>query len=150
MSRRWRLPRLGVSRQDAGIVVALLCFATALWLPPVSLQRPSYSYLVSFDLTQSMDVPDMARDGQPITRLEAARDAMRALLPRLPCGSRLGWAIFADYRSVPLMLPVEVCSHYGELLSSLDRIDGRMRWANASNVGKGVTWAVRTASSVGW
>lgn len=149
MSRRLRLPLLAVSRQDGTIVAALLFFAAALWLPPLTLQRPSYSYLVTFDLTQSMDVPDMLRDGKPISRLEAARDAMRALLPRLPCGSRLGWAIFADYRSMPLMLPVEACSHYDDLLTSLERIDGRMRWANASNVGKGVTWSVRTANKVG-
>lgn len=149
MSRRWRLSPPAVSRQDGTIVAALLFFAAALWLPTLTLQRPSYSFLVTFDLTQSMDVPDMLRDGEPISRLDAARDAMRALLPRLPCGSRLGWAIFADYRSVPLMLPVEVCSHYEDLLTSLERIDGRMRWANASNVGKGVTWSVRTADQVG-
>jgi mxaL protein len=73
---------------------------------------------------------------------------MRELLPRLPCGSRVGWAVFADYRTLPLLLPVEVCSHYDELLASLERIDGRMRWANASNVAKGATWTVRTARKV--
>ncbi len=148
--RRWRLPLQlhAVGRRDGVIAVAALLFALALWLPPVTLQRPTYSYLVTFDLTQSMDVEDAVWNGAPVARLAAARAAMRELLPRLPCGSRLGWAIFADYRTLPLMLPVEVCSHYDELLASLERIDGRMRWANASNVGKGVTWTVRTARAI--
>ena len=154
---KWRLPgwRLlhlpqvhALGRTDGSIVAAVLLFALALWLPPVTLQRPTYNYLVTFDLTQSMDVEDMAWNGQPASRLAAARVAMRELLPRLPCGSRVGWAVFADYRTLPLMLPVEVCSHYDDLLASLERIDGRMRWANASNVAKGATWTVRTARTV--
>ena len=148
----WRLLHLpqvhAVCRTDGTIVAAVLLFALALWLPPVMLQRPTYNYLVIFDLTQSMDVEDVAWNGQPASRLVAARAAMHELLPRLPCGSRVGWAIFADYRTLPLLLPVEVCGHYEELLASLERIDGRMRWANASNVAKGATWSVRTARSV--
>jgi mxaL protein len=96
-----------------------------------------------------MDVEDAKADGRPASRLEAARAAMRAALPRLPCGSKLGWAVFADYRTLVLLQPVEVCRHYEELLTALGRIDGRMRWANASNVGKGLTWAVRGARDAG-
>ena len=132
-------------RLDVRIAAAALLLVAALVLPPVTLQRPSYAYLVAFDITQSMDVQDARADGRPASRLDAARAAMRAALPRLPCGSRIGWAAFADYRTLVLLKPVEVCGHYDELLAALDRIDGRMRWANASNVGKGITWAVRGA-----
>jgi mxaL protein len=66
----------------------------------------------------------------------------------LPCGSTIGWSIFADYRVLPLLLPVEVCGHYEELLASLEQIDGRMRWANASNIGKGATWVLRVAKQL--
>jgi mxaL protein len=146
---RWRAAanRVGalLRRLDARIAAAALLLVAALGLPPVTLQRPSYAYLVAFDITQSMDVQDARADGRPASRLDAARAAMRAALPRLPCGSRIGWAAFADYRTLVLLKPVEVCGHYDELLAALDRIDGRMRWANASNVGKGITWAVRGA-----
>ncbi len=56
---------------------------------------------------------------------------------------------FAEYRSLLLLSPVEVCSNYNDLLTSLNRIDGRMRWANASEVGKGVYWSARTALAEG-
>lgn len=151
--RMWPRLRLQLhrpGRSDRPIVAAVLLLALAVLLPPLTLPRPTYSVLVTFDLTQSMDVPDMpgGDGGPPQSRLAAARSAVRALLPRLPCGSRVGWAIFADYRVLPLMLPVEVCSHYEELLLTLDRIDGRMRWADVSKVAKGATWAVRTARAV--
>ncbi len=44
-----------------------------------------------------------------------------------------------------LLAPIEVCSNYNDLLASLNNLDGRMRWANASEVGRGVYWSVRTA-----
>ncbi len=150
----WRQPGMlgsqlrAVWRREHALAGAVLLLALALALPPITLERPRVTYLVTFDLTQSMDVEDMVRDGRSLSRLDAARAAVRELLPRLPCGSRVGWAIFADYRTLPLMLPVEVCSHYEDLLAALDAIDGRMRWANASNIAKGVTWSIRTARNV--
>jgi mxaL protein len=144
--RGWaRLAGAAARRLDARVAAAVLLLAVALALPPIALNRPSYAYLVAFDITQSMDVEDAWADGRPASRLEAARAAMRAALPGVPCGSKIGWAVFADYRTLVLLQPVEVCRHYEELLAALARIDGRMRWANASNVGKGITWAVRGA-----
>ncbi len=137
------------TRANWPISLALALLAAAVWLPPVTLDRSTWSYMVTFDITQSMDVEDVAVGGVPMTRLAASRATMREALRRLPCGSKLGWSVFADYRVMPLLLPVEVCSHYEELLASLARIDGTMRWANASNVGKGVSWTLRTALAIG-
>lgn len=147
MIRFWRW-----LRGDNGnwpLALALLLLALAVWPPRVQMQRPVFNWQVSFDITQSMNVEDVALGGAAVSRLTLARAAMREVLGALPCGSKVGWSIFADYRSVVILTPVEVCSHYEELLASLDRIDARMRWANASNVSKGVTWAVRGARSIG-
>jgi len=149
--RRW----LSASRRLFGgtgngpLLLAMLLLALAVWPPRVQLQRPVFNWQVSFDITQSMNVEDVELNHAAVSRLTLARAAMREVLGALPCGSRVGWSIFADYRSVVILTPVEVCSHYEELLASLERIDGRMRWANASNVSKGVTWAVRGARSIG-
>ncbi|EWS57524.1 hypothetical protein Y694_04494 [Methylibium sp. T29-B] len=143
---RW-LVRQG-RRADLVLTLALLLLVAAVALPPFMLQRATFHYLVAFDITQSMNVEDVERDGAPLSRLAYARSAMRDALREMPCGSKIGWAVFADYRVMPLLLPVEVCSHYEELLASLDRIDGRMRWANASNIGKGMSWTIRTARAI--
>ena len=136
-------------RAHPAIAAALLLLLAAVWTPPLTLQRPVFSYMVTFDITQSMNVEDVEHAGAMVSRLALARVAMHDTLRRLPCGSLIGWSVFADYRALPLTLPVEVCSQYEELLASLDMIDGRMRWANASNIGKGVAWTVRSAKSIG-
>jgi len=149
--RSW-LARAGrgiATRHNLPIAAATLLLGAAVWLPPLTLQRPTYQYLVTFDVTQSMDVDDQRLAGVAVTRLAFARAAAREALRRLPCGSKLGWAVFADYRVMPLLLPVEVCANYDGLLASLDSIDGRMRWANASNIGKGATWVIRSARAMG-
>lgn len=140
-----RLAASLVSRHNLPIALAAALIAAGVWLPPIALQRPTFQYLVTFDVTQSMEVADQTLAGAPASRLAYARAAAREALRRMPCGSKLGWAVFADYRVMPLLMPVEVCSNYEGLLASLDQIDARMRWANASNVGKGASWVVRTA-----
>ena len=131
------------------LLAALLLLGLATWPPRVQLQRPVFEWQVSFDITQSMNVEDVELNHAAVSRLTLARAAMRDVLAALPCGSKVGWSVFADYRSLVILAPIEVCSHYEELLASLERIDARMRWANASNIGKGVTWAVRGARSIG-
>ena len=129
--------------------VALALLVIALFAPKVNLPHDTYEYIVFFDITQSMDVQDYEIDGLPVSRLEYARNSVRRALRELPCGSRIGWGAFAEYRSLLLLAPVEVCGNYSDLLASLDRIDGRMRWANASEVGKGAYWSARTALAEG-
>lgn len=148
MSAWRRLARGLVSRPNLPFAAAALLLAAAVWLPPLTLQRATFQYLVAFDVTQSMEVEDQQLAGVAATRLAYARAAAREALRRMPCGSRLGWAVFADYRVMPLMLPVEVCAHYDALLASLEQVDGRMRWANASNIGKGATWVLRSARAI--
>jgi mxaL protein len=125
--------------------IALALLLVALFAPRINLPQRTYDYIVFFDVTQSMDVQDYELGGTLVSRLDYARYAVRRALGNLPCGSRVGWGAFAEYRSLLLLAPVEVCSNYNDLLASLDNISGRIRWANASEVGKGVYWSVRTA-----
>ncbi|MEJ1962585.1 MAG: hypothetical protein WDO56_13985 [Gammaproteobacteria bacterium] len=127
------------------LLAALLLFVVALFTPQLKLAHDTYDYIVIFDITQSMDVEDYEVGGVPVSRLGYARSAVREVLRDLPCGSRVGWGAFAEYRSLLLLSPVEVCANYNDLIASLDKIDGRMRWANASEVGRGVYWSVRVA-----
>jgi mxaL protein len=133
----------GRSSLTLWLALALLLLALSGWR--VNILQRTYDYIVFFDITQSMDVQDYELGGSPVSRLDYARYAVRRALGELPCGSRVGWGAFAEYRSLLLLAPVEVCSNYNDLLASLDKIDGRIRWANASEVGKGVYWSVRTA-----
>jgi mxaL protein len=129
--------------------LACIFLLTALLIPPFNVSRTTYDYLVVFDITQSMNVEDYDLNGIPTSRLAFAREAVRRALHELPCGSRVGWGVFAEYRTLVLLAPIEVCNNYNDLLASLDRIDGRMRWGNASEISKGLFWALRGARDVG-
>ena len=137
-TRSWLTPTL-----------AFLLLLVAILIPPFNISRTTYDYLVVFDITQSMNVEDYDINGIPTSRLTFARAAVRRTLHELPCGSRVGWGVFAEYRTLVLLAPIEVCSNYNDLLASLDRIDGRMRWGNASEISKGLFWAMRGARDVG-
>jgi mxaL protein len=128
---------------------AAALLALALVLPPLPVTRRTVDAIVVFDITQSMDVADATLDGEPATRLAFARASAARALRELPCGSRIGWAAFTEYRTLLLLAPIEVCSHYGDLLATLAPIDGRVRWAEASEVSKGVFWALRAAREIG-
>lgn len=147
--RRAATLRSAFDRNSLLLWIALALLLVALFAPRAKLPHDTYEYVVFFDITQSMDVQDYEIGGSPVSRIEYARYAMRRALRELPCGSRVGWGAFAEYRSLLLLAPVEVCDNYNDLLASLNNIDGRMRWANASEVGKGVYWSVRTALEEG-
>ncbi|MEX3638133.1 MxaL protein [Paraburkholderia sp. BR14320] len=130
--------------------LALVALIAAVAMPDVTLPRHTFNYIVTFDITQSMDVEDVVLDGAPVSRLKFAQAAMRDALERLPCGSKVGWSVFTGQRVLLLMAPVEVCGNYDALLVSLDGIDGRMRWTNWSRIAEGGVYsAVRVAKDVG-
>jgi mxaL protein len=145
-----RLPALPVPLRGAGLLAAAaLLLVLALAMPAVTLPLARSESIVVFDITQSMDVQDVQLDGAPVSRLAFARESARRALRELPCGSRVGWAAFTEYRTLMLLAPIEVCENYNDLLATLDEIDGRIRWGNASEVAKGVFWAVRAARELG-
>ncbi len=130
-------------------VAAFLLLVVAFVLPPYNLPRDVQTYLVFIDITQSMNVEDYDNEGTPVSRLTFAHQAMRRAIRDLPCGSRIGLGAFADYRVMLLLAPIEVCGNYNDLLVALDYVDGRMRWKNASEIAKGVSWAIKAAREIG-
>ena len=129
------------------LIAALVLLIAALFTPRWNLPHDTFEYVVFFDITQSMDVADYDIGGAPVSRLDFAKRAVARELRDLPCGSRVGWGAFAEYRSLLLLSPVEVCANYNDLLASLAQIDGRMRWAEASEIVKGLRWAIEAAQS---
>jgi len=95
-----------------------------------------------------MDVRDEQFGDHPVSRLAFARQALRRALEQLPCGSKLGWAIFTEYRSFLLFAPVEVCANRAELRATLDGIDNRMAWTGSSEIAKGLHSAIGIAKAL--
>lgn len=140
MKRIWSaLRRSWRENRDRWLLTgAALALIASLLHPGWNVEQPLYNDVVMFDVTQSMNVLDQQLDGKPVSRLYFAKHALRQALTQLPCGSKIGWGLFTEYRSFLLFQPVEVCANLNELRSTLDRIDGLMAWTGNSEIAKGL------------
>jgi mxaL protein len=136
----WQRVRLGFRRQREAWLLggAALALALGFLQPTVPWKRGLFEQIVVIDVTQSMNVTDQRLEGKPVSRLAFAKHALRQTLSALPCGSKIGWALFTEHRSYLLFAPVEVCEHLDELRATLDAIDNRMAWIGGSEVAKGL------------
>ncbi len=136
--------------KPARAALLAVCALTALALlgPRPVLPRRVFDGIVVLDITQSMNTLDALQDGRPISRLAFAKAKLHRALARLPCGARVGWGVFTEYRSYVLLLPVEVCANYSELSAVLDRIDGTMAWGGGSEISKGLISALRISGRI--
>ena len=120
------------------LIGAALALAATFLNPVATVDRALFDQVIVLDITQSMNVTDYQLEGKPVSRLSYAKHALRQLLLELPCGSKVGWGVFTEYRSFLLIAPIEVCENLTELRSTLDNIDGRMAWTGNSEVAKGL------------
>jgi mxaL protein len=128
------------------LLTAAACLLAACLLNPGwPVERARFDHVIVLDITQSMDVQDESLDGAPVSRLVYAKHALRQALLRLPCGSKVGWGVFTEYRSFLLFEPVEVCANLSELRSTLTHMDGRMAWSGNSEIAKGLHSAIDVA-----
>lgn len=125
-------------RRRWALLLAALALAATFLQPGVNLPRELFEHVVVIDVTQSMNVADQRLNGASTSRLALVKHALRLALDELPCGSKLGWAIFTEHRSYLLLTPVEVCANRAELRATLAGIDGRMAWSGGSEVAKGL------------
>lgn len=129
----------------AALVLAL---ATA-WVPPLPLTRDGVQVLAVVDITGSMNVRDYTANGQPQSRLDAAKAALRHLLAGLPCGSRFALGLFTERRPFLLFAPVEVCENFTPLDGAIAALDWRMAWEADSRVTAGLDRAIAMAGEIG-
>lgn len=110
-----------------------------LYLRPVEERpRPAYNLTFIVDVTRSMNVADYAERERPQSRLEFAKHALRELLVKLPCGSKVGLGLFTERRSTLLFEPLDVCGSYAEIDAAIAKVDWRMAWAADSNIAQGL------------
>lgn len=119
--------------------------------PQIMLTRQRYELFLVVDITQSMNTRDMALRESGGARVETSRlaftrAALAGALATLPCGSRVALGVFTEYRTLPLLAPLEVCAHHEALRATIERIDGTLAWASASEVSRGVESALQVAS----
>lgn len=140
-------PRLSARRV---LLLAFALLALAVADPGWMGQRREHEVIAVLDITQSMDAADMTLPGDPtpVSRLARTRQLLGLAVAHMPCGSRLGLAVFSEYRSLVLLTPLEVCEHYSELKSTLAAINTTMAWSGNSEIAKGLYGTIASAKSL--
>ncbi len=131
-------------RRLAPPLAAAVFAAAAAFGPSLPLERDLRDALVTVDVTRSMNVRDM----NGLTRLEAARAALRLWIADQPCGTRVGLAIFTERRSLTLFEPVEVCADFATLSAALEALNWRMAWEGDSMISRGLDHALDRAAQL--
>jgi mxaL protein len=131
------------------VAAALAVTLATLIVPRVTLQREVYDIVAVLDITSSMNTRDLVAAGQPESRLQATKSALRATLAALPCQSRLGLGIFTERQTFLLFDPVEVCENFAAIDDAIAGLDWRMGWEGGSLVAKGLYSAIGIAQSLG-
>lgn len=120
------------------MLLACLLLLIALGNPSLSLPRRTYDFMFVLDITGSMNVADAGLPEARQTRLALARQLVREALEEIPCGSEAGLGVFTEHRTFLLFAPIEVCENHLVISTMIDEIDGRMAWAELSEVAKGL------------
>lgn len=110
----------------------------ALMNPSLTIPRNTHNFIFVLDITGSMNVADVAVGGSSMSRLEFGNQLVRKAVDEMACGSRAGLAVFTEHRTFLLFAPVEICENHLVISTMLDEIDGRMAWAELSEVAKGL------------
>jgi mxaL protein len=117
------------------LLVSTTLLIVALLLPTVSLSVKTYDYVFMVDITKSMNVMDYQDEqGNSMSRLEFVKQSMLSSARSLPCGSRIGLAVFTERMPALLYSPIEVCTDYPVLEASINKLDWRMAWVADSNI----------------
>jgi mxaL protein len=115
-------------------LAALGLLIGSFFLPPLRLKLPIYNIVAVLDITGSMNTRDEMSIGSAASRIALEKAALADMLSALPCGSRLGLAIFVERRPFLLFEPIESCGNYSLLLSEIAAIDWKMGWDSESHV----------------
>jgi mxaL protein len=131
--------------QCTALLLLLATFAT----PKIQFSQKIYDVVAVLDITGSMNATDQFLGGESVSRITMEKRALHALLAALPCGSKLGVAIFVEERPFLLFEPMDVCGNFAPLDQAIAGIDWRMGWDSESHIAAGLHAAIITARDAG-
>ena len=125
-------------REIICLTAALALLLVALFRPTIPIRRDIYTYLLIVDITQSMNAEDMSIDGRPVSRITYTRQLLRDSISSMPCGTRVGVALFAGVVVSTLFHPVEVCGSFDAVQDVVAHLEWRQAWHGNSRIGFGM------------
>ena len=122
-------------RRDITLLsIAFTLLIIALFKPTIPVKRDVYSYLFVADISQSMNVIDMALNGKLISRMQYQQHLLHRIIAELPCGTQVSIGLFAGVSVAALYTPIEVCQNFAAIEDTIDHLDWRNGWSGNSRV----------------
>jgi mxaL protein len=135
-------------RYSLHLWIALFALLIAGLNPKIGFPRDIHNYVFVIDITQSMNVLDMQVGDLPASRLAYTQHLLGTSIGKLPCGTKISAALFANAEVVPLFNPIEVCANYGVLQDILVNLEWRMAWRGSSHLRLGLQAAAMTLTTL--
>ncbi len=125
-------------RETALLAIAFTLLLVALLRPTIPLKRDIYTYLLVVDITQSMNAEDMSVDGKKASRIAYTRHLLHDAIASMPCGTRVGVALFAGVVVSTIFHPVEICGSFDAVQDTVEHLEWRQAWHGNSRIGFGM------------
>jgi len=123
-------------------ILAAIVLVPVWFEPQMKLNSLVQDTLFVIDISESMNVRDVAYPKPQTDRLTLAKIAAREGMASLPCGSRVSVALLAGDEAVVLFEPLEVCRHFPAMEQVLSGLDRRMRWIGDSLITRTLSTAI--------
>lgn len=120
------------------LAIAMLLLIIAAFRPTVPMERDIHTFLLVVDITQSMNTVDMTMHGKPASRIDYTRNLVHNTISSMPCGTRVGVAIFAGVLVTTLFNPVEVCENFHSIQDTISHLEWRQAAHGNSRLGFGM------------
>ncbi len=125
-------------RETILLAGAFLLLLAALSRPTIPLKRDIHTYLLVVDITQSMNAEDMPLNGRNASRIAYTRQLLHDSIASLPCGTRIGIALFAGVVVSTIFHPIEVCGSFDAIQDTVEHLEWRQAWHGNSRLGFGM------------
>lgn len=130
-----KLIKLFMQHKDTALLAtAAICLLLAILRPSIPFKHNIYSYLLVADISQSMNAQDMKLNGKTVSRMTYMQNMMREVTSSLPCGTKVGIALFAGNAVATMYQPIEICENFAAVQDTIDHLDWRMAWSGNSRV----------------
>jgi len=123
------------------LVIIALLLALALFKPEVQLRQHVKNYLLLADVSQSMNAEDVKIGTKTTNRMEYTKHLMKKVVENSECGTYFSLAVFAAENVALLLMPLEVCNNYDEIIDTVDHLEWRMAWRGNSRLSFGIKTA---------
>jgi mxaL protein len=130
------------------ISLAILSLVIGIYNPAIYQKSNGFDLLIIVDITNSMNVRDYTLSGKPASRLDAVKDKIKSFLTQLPCSSNVALGVFTERKPFLLFEPINICSDFYPISSSIDAINWRMAWEGDSRISAGLYRSIEFAKSL--